>query len=117
MSGSKCASDPSHSWFGPELWGLEGDYVKSAGHVRTLRPALQEELRCFYDTLLLASGYRACGASEFAVTARPDFQKDDLFAVLGNNVDFSRFSPEVTFQNAQAALLYQGRRPILVIVA
>jgi len=98
MSGCECAANPANTRAGSRLWGFKGDHVKSTGHIDQIWPMLQKKLRRSHDTLLLAGVYRTCGAVKSTVTACSDFYKDQMSAILNNEVDFTRFPPEVTFQ-------------------
>ena len=69
---------------------------------------LQKKLRRPHNTLLLAGIYRTCGAVKSVVTARSDFYKDQLSSLSNDEVDLAGFSSEVTFQNEEPRLRYEG---------
>ena len=78
---------------------------------------LQKKLRRPHNTLLLAGIYRTCGAVKSVVTARSDFYKDQLSSLSNDEVDLAGFSSEVTFQNEEPRLRYEGQCLMFVIVS
>lgn len=111
------AANPTDPGVGCGLWGFEGDYVKSAGHIRPLRPTLQEQLRRPYEASLLTGIDRFCGTAEEAVASGPDFYKHQLRPVQCDNIYLPRFAAKVALQHAQPCLFNQCCGPVLVTVA
>ena len=78
---------------------------------------LQKKLCRLHNTLSLAGIYRTCGAVESVITARSDFYKDQLSSLSNDEVDLAGFSSEVTFQNEEPRLRYEGQCLLFVIVS